>query len=1023
MELTTEKRTTISCVMIVKNEEIFLEKCLLSVKDCVDEIIIVDTGSTDGTVEIAKRYTNKIYFHPWEDSFSKARNQALQYSSCEWVFQIDADEILEKCDIPVLSKAVRNQAIDAIMVQIVSVFRQGESEAHHNVERIFRNNGKIHYEGRVHNRLIGFEKPQIYPIRLFHYGYDLDDPKLSEKKHQRLIKLLNMDIKDDPRNPLPYHYLGCCYLPRGLYQETLDVSLKAIELAKQKNDKNPIFLWSRYNAAMAYYQMKDYRKAAEMAQSALEIEKNHIDSHFVLTLVTYELKNWSDTIIHGEQYLKLCTRFKIDAKDFGAIVASTTSMEWNALVLLGISYAEKGYDLKSREAFQSAISNAHEPFVALRAIGLYYHNKGQLDDAILYLERAADLKKDDPTTNEILDKIMERRRRKTTISCCMIVKNEEEFLEQCLNSVKNYVDEIIVVDTGSTDNTVEIAKKFTDKVYFHPWENSFSKARNHALKYAKGDWIFQIDADEELLENSGEKLRQVVENVKDEDIILVNIFCSYSNGKKKSLHNFERLFRNNGKIHYEGSVHNRVIGGTKAFYSSIELWHYGYDVDEEKSLEKFKRTTDLLKKEIDKDPENPMYHHYLCVSYFSKGMNEDAMAESIRAIDLSDAQDNDHPLYSWSHFIASMSSYHLGYIDQAKNYALKSLKKYPDHLDSFYLLTIIAAEEADWEGVFKFGNAFIDMLKKYQEDPGRAGLIINNTMNEGPAVYLLMGHAYHAGKSYREMKDFYVKAYETATKEKWRIWWDIGSYHMDKSGDLQQAREFFDLALKEAPEEHDSWYMLAKLNNKENLFEYEIECLEKVVEIGTKDDFVFNRLFSLYIGCEQHDAALNLINNPKTLNPSIYSDLIKLGNIFIKKNDLESGIQCYMKAVKIRPKSPEAWSILGEITLAIDRLEDSEIFFERAFQIDDHDIATIIALCELNLKKRDIESHIKYCDILLGRLCLPRARTIDNFEDLRSIFMEIESALNIDKNHAARIANIIEQLPVTTNSIAHEMQG
>jgi cellulose synthase/poly-beta-1,6-N-acetylglucosamine synthase-like glycosyltransferase len=84
----------ISVCMIVKNEEKSLDNCLKSIKDIADEIIIVDTGSTDRTVEAAKRYTDKIYFHPWEDSFSKARNQVLAYAACDWIFQIDADEVL-----------------------------------------------------------------------------------------------------------------------------------------------------------------------------------------------------------------------------------------------------------------------------------------------------------------------------------------------------------------------------------------------------------------------------------------------------------------------------------------------------------------------------------------------------------------------------------------------------------------------------------------------------------------------------------------------------------------------------------------------------------------------------------------------------------------------------------------------------------------------------------------------------------------------------------------------------------------
>jgi glycosyltransferase involved in cell wall biosynthesis len=80
----------------------------------------------------------------------------------------------------------------------------------------------------------------------------------------------------------------------------------------------------------------------------------------------------------------------------------------------------------------------------------------------------------------------------------MIVKNEEACLERCLKSVCDHVDEIIIVDTGSTDGTVEIAKSYGARIYHHPWENDFSKHRNQSLSYATGGWIFQLDADEEL---------------------------------------------------------------------------------------------------------------------------------------------------------------------------------------------------------------------------------------------------------------------------------------------------------------------------------------------------------------------------------------------------------------------------------------------------------------------------------------------------------------------------------------------
>ena len=87
---------------------------------------------------------------------------------------------------------------------------------------------------------------------------------------------------------------------------------------------------------------------------------------------------------------------------------------------------------------------------------------------------------------------------KKNLSVCLIVKNEEQYLFDCLSSVKDIADEIILVDTGSTDSSIEIAGKFTAKVFNFEWVNDFSAARNYAISKAEGDWILYLDADERI---------------------------------------------------------------------------------------------------------------------------------------------------------------------------------------------------------------------------------------------------------------------------------------------------------------------------------------------------------------------------------------------------------------------------------------------------------------------------------------------------------------------------------------------
>jgi len=102
----------------------------------------------------------------------------------------------------------------------------------------------------------------------------------------------------------------------------------------------------------------------------------------------------------------------------------------------------------------------------------------------------------------------------TRISTCIITLNCDKTLEICLKSIKHFSDEIVIVDGGSTDNTIDIAKKYADKVFIHKWENNFALQRNKAFQYAKGDWIFIIDSDEFVGNNFGNKMRELIANHK-----------------------------------------------------------------------------------------------------------------------------------------------------------------------------------------------------------------------------------------------------------------------------------------------------------------------------------------------------------------------------------------------------------------------------------------------------------------------------------------------------------------------------
>lgn len=167
---------------------------------------------------------------------------------------------------------------------------------------------------------------------------------------------------------------------------------------------------------------------------------------------------------------------------------------------------------------------------------------------------------------------------KLNLTACIICKNEEPHIERCLNSLSSFVENIILVDTGSKDTTLKIANKYNVNVFFHNWENDFSIARNSSIKYALNDWILILDADETIdlsnlnLPNLNSKIGGVRLNIKnyiDEEL------------NNYSTHQYTRIFRRHPKIQFEGNIHEQINQsildlGLEIIDSNIEIIHYGY---------------------------------------------------------------------------------------------------------------------------------------------------------------------------------------------------------------------------------------------------------------------------------------------------------------------------------------------------------------------------------------------------------------------------------------------------------------
>lgn len=203
------------------------------------------------------------------------------------------------------------------------------------------------------------------------------------------------------------------------------------------------------------------------------------------------------------------------------------------------------------------------------------------------------------------------------ISLCMIVKNEETVLKRCLQSVKDIVDEIIIVDTGSTDKTKDIAYLFTDNVYNFEWINDFAKARNYSFSKATQDYILWLDADDVILEEDKIKFLKLKENLdKKIDIVMMKYNVGFDeNGKVNFSYYRERLLKRSNNYQWKSPIHEVIEPYGNLLYSDICITHkkekHSYS---KRNLEIFE---DMISKNIELDPRQQyyysrelMYHNY-----------------------------------------------------------------------------------------------------------------------------------------------------------------------------------------------------------------------------------------------------------------------------------------------------------------------------------------------------------------------------------------------------------------------------
>jgi len=221
---------------------------------------------------------------------------------------------------------------------------------------------------------------------------------------------------------------------------------------------------------------------------------------------------------------------------------------------------------------------------------------------------------------------MNKTKLKPGISLCMIVKNEERSLSRCVESVRPIINQIIIVDTGSSDDTINIAKDLGAEVYNFEWCDDFSAARNESIKYAKHQWILLLDADEIIDKDSILELKKIIKNNKPPVAFEFRVL-SDTGSQNPNESRVIRMFSNGFGILFKNRVHEQITSSIKEISAQVlrtnsKIIHDGYNQKYVDQNEKQERNISLLKQMIEEEPGFYYWPYNLGISYMAIGNND-----------------------------------------------------------------------------------------------------------------------------------------------------------------------------------------------------------------------------------------------------------------------------------------------------------------------------------------------------------------------------------------------------------------
>lgn len=481
----------------------------------------------------------------------------------------------------------------------------------------------------------------------------------------------------------------------------------------------------------------------------------------------------------------------------------------------------------------------------------------------------------------------------TKLSLSMITKNEEANLPECLESVKGLVDEIVIVDTGSSDRTKEIALGYGAKVFDYTWSDDFSAARNESLNHATGDWVLYLDADERIERSFHQKIRKLISSGK-ADAYLLNLRSKIGTRDDAQYHitPYPRLFRKIKGVYFVGTVHEQITPQLVAVNARIQptdiiIEHLGYAQADEVLKEKANRNYLLLMKQLETGI-NKGYVLYqtgqteLMLGKIDEGLNRLQQALAAGGFGKS--------VEANIHSILADLNLRRGKLDEALEECNKSLECAPGQSFAHIVRGEIFTRKGDYRSAL---NCYMEAFKKYN-----SGEVQKSVQTAIEPVF--------------DMSIIYLKLAQT----------------YQRLGDLEHAHQFYKESLSGfASEEKIRLY----LNFLVEVHEYGriLEVIKEYPHYSDKD-WLLRIAAAACIELEKYSEASYMLQ--KIVNPD-YDVFINLAKSRMKLRDFSGAEAAFEMAFVIKEPDAESLEMFGLVQIMRRKFSSAVTTLSKVLQI------------------------------------------------------------------------------------------